>query len=54
MYSTFWQYPLTQRSGDPTNAATEYPNSKAAVQKKDANYEKKGSSQLIPADSHFL
>ena len=39
--------PLTQKSGDPTNA-TEY------VQKTDANYEKKGSSQLIPADLHFL
>ena len=45
--------PLTQRSGDPTNA-TEYANSKAEFQKKDANYEKKGSSQLIPADLHFL
>ena len=45
--------PLTQRSGDPTNA-TEYTNSKAEVQKKDANYEKKGSSQLIPADLRFL
>ena len=45
--------PLTQRSGDPTSA-TEYANSKAEVQKKDANYEKKGSSQLIPADLCFL
>ena len=45
--------PLTQRSGDPANA-TEYANSKAEVQKKDANYEKKGSSQLIPADLYFL
>ena len=45
--------PLTQRSGDPTNA-TEYANSKAEVQNQNANYEKKRSSQLIPADLHFL
>ena len=45
--------PQTQRSGDPTNA-TEYANSIAEVQKKYATYEKKGSSQLIPANLCFL
>ena len=44
--------PQTQRSGDPTNV-TEYANSKAEVQK-NANYEMKRSSQLIPADLHFF